>query len=198
MDDRTGLPRPSKERSSNHLDRSPMHQVHHAMPATILCNRRFALKYPKQLTPFKFSARCWEEVAMSTDWRDDDEYDHFDDLGISGLAWECLRRNADYRKEYDLMREGNGAPAHWGLRFPSGSQTQRAQRSCLLAALRSSSCGPPDRLSPRPRTGQRHSLRGHHGQQNRRRWIVMGSAAYRRHSCRGYDRRSANRHPAAA
>ena len=175
-----------------------MRLAHHSMPAPILCNRRFTLKHPKQLTPYKFSARCWEEVAMSTDWRDDAEYDHFDNLGISGLAWECLRRNADYRKEYDLMREGTGAPADWGLRFPSGSQTQRAQRSCLLAALRSPSCGPPDRLSPRLRTGQRHSPRGRDGQASRHRWIVMDSAGSWRHSCRRYDRGSANRHPAAA
>lgn len=150
------------------------------------------------LSPLHISARCWEEVTMSTDWRNDDEYDHFEDLGISGLAWECLRRNADYRKEYDLMREGSGAPADWGLRFPSRSQTQRAQRSCLLAAFRSPCCGPPDCLSTRSRIRQRHSLRGCYGQQNRRRWIVMGSAAYWRHSCRRYDRRSTNRHPATA
>ena len=150
------------------------------------------------LSPLHISARCWEEVTMSTDWRNDDEYDHFEDLGISGLAWECLRRNADYRKEYDLMREGSGAPADWGLRFPSRSQTQRAQRSCLLAAFRSPCCGPPGRLSSQPRTGQHHFSRVCHGQQNQRRWIVMGSAAYWRHSCRRYDRRSANRHPAAA
>ena len=54
---------------------------------------------------------------MPTDWRDDHQYDHFDDLGISGLAWECLRRNLHYRKDYDLMREGGSAPADWGLRL---------------------------------------------------------------------------------
>ena len=48
---------------------------------------------------------------MPSDWRDDKQYDHFDDLGVSGLAWECLRRNSRYRDDYELMREGGGAPA---------------------------------------------------------------------------------------
>ncbi|WP_414651705.1 transcriptional regulator domain-containing protein, partial [Hyphomonas sp. UBA3201] len=36
---------------------------------------------------------------MPSDWRDDKQYDHFDDLGVSGLAWECLRRNSRYRDD---------------------------------------------------------------------------------------------------
>ena len=100
-----------------------MHRTHHSMPAAILCNLRFTVKHSNQLTPFRISARGWEEIAMSNDWRDDDKYDHFDKLGISGLAWECLRRNEDYRKNYDLMRKGGGAPAAWGLRFPCRSRT---------------------------------------------------------------------------
>ena len=63
---------------------------------------------------------------MPTDWRDDNQYDHFDDLSISGLAWECLRRNMHYRKDYDRMREGGGAPADWGLRFPCRPTAQCA------------------------------------------------------------------------
>ena len=50
---------------------------------------------------------------MPSDWRDDKQYDHFDDLGVSGLAWECLRRNSRYRDDYELMREGGGAPIFW-------------------------------------------------------------------------------------
>jgi len=63
--------------------------------------------------------RVWEENAMHKNWRDDDAYDHFDSLDISGFAWECLRRNERYRADYGLMRKGGGAPAEWGLRFPS-------------------------------------------------------------------------------
>lgn len=63
---------------------------------------------------------------MPTDWRDDNQYDHFDDLDISGLAWECLRRNMGYRKDYDRMREDGGTPADWGLRFPCRPTAQCA------------------------------------------------------------------------
>ena len=38
---------------------------------------------------------------MSRDWRDDQAYDHFDSLDLSGLAWECLRRNEDYCADYE-------------------------------------------------------------------------------------------------
>ena len=31
-------------------------------------------------------------------WRASASYDYFDDLGISDLAWECLRRNVDYQR----------------------------------------------------------------------------------------------------
>ena len=33
-------------------------------------------------------------------WRASTSYDYFDDLGISDLAWECLRRNVDYQRDY--------------------------------------------------------------------------------------------------
>ncbi|MEO3431877.1 DUF6499 domain-containing protein [Inquilinus sp. CAU 1745] len=55
---------------------------------------------------------------MPKDWRDDHGYDHFDGLDISGLAWECLRRNDTYQSGYAGMRSGGGDPATWALRFP--------------------------------------------------------------------------------
>ena len=45
-------------------------------------------------------------------------YRHFDSLDLSGLAWECLRRNSDYRATYPQIRDGLRSPAVWGLRFP--------------------------------------------------------------------------------
>ena len=82
---------------------------------------------------------------MSRDWRDDRAYDHFDGLDLSGLAWECLRRNEDYRIDYLRMRRGGGALADWGLRFPRRSGHRRTQRPGLLAA--------------RDRAGRRHVSR---------------------------------------
>jgi len=55
---------------------------------------------------------------MIRNWRDDAAYAHFKSLDLSGLAWECLRRNSNYRADYPLMRDGLKSPAAWGLRFP--------------------------------------------------------------------------------
>ena len=52
------------------------------------------------------------------DWLDNRIYDHFDDLDLSGLAWECLRRNESYRSDY-TARQDDSACAAWGLRFRS-------------------------------------------------------------------------------
>lgn len=57
---------------------------------------------------------------MPGNWRDDRAYDHFDTLGLSGLAWECLRRNIGYRSAYRRMQAEGGAAADWGLRFRGG------------------------------------------------------------------------------
>lgn len=63
-------------------------------------------------------------------WRTDSAYDFMDHAGVDHLAWECLRRNADYQKDYrDLRRnERLDRPLpepmerRWGLRF-RGSTT---------------------------------------------------------------------------
>lgn len=65
-----------------------------------------------------FEAR---RLAMTRDWQDGHAYDEFDAMDLSGLAWECLRRNHRYRKEYPLMDRGLASAASWGLRFPGRS-----------------------------------------------------------------------------
>lgn len=57
---------------------------------------------------------------MPRDWREDRHYDHFDRLGLSGLAWECLRRNEDYCAAW-RHTDGDTRVADWGLRFPGRS-----------------------------------------------------------------------------
>jgi hypothetical protein len=72
----------------------------------------------------------------------------------AGWAWEFLRRNAEYRADYDrararrarrlrkadarLMPRGpyrvRGRAAHWGLLFPGELAARRAPRRDLLAA----------------------------------------------------------------
>ncbi|WP_369802197.1 transcriptional regulator domain-containing protein [Hyphomonas sp. CY54-11-8] len=112
-----------------------------------------------QLTPILGAASGWEDFAMPADWRNDDEYRHFDDLGLSGLAWECLRRNTHYRRDHDLKREGGGVPADWGLRFPGGPTTQRSRRDSLLAPGRSACRGSSFRRTAGRRPQRRRSSR---------------------------------------
>lgn len=64
-------------------------------------------------------------------WRITTAYDYIDDLDPPDVAWEFLRRNAEYQLDYEcLRREGPGAPqidrtlsAKWGLSFRSRSRT---------------------------------------------------------------------------
>ena len=59
---------------------------------------------------------------MNIDWRDAAAYAYMDDLDPGDLAWECLRRNPDYRREYPAMCDGTLSSQTWGLRFPGGSR----------------------------------------------------------------------------
>ena len=34
-------------------------------------------------------------------WRDQDQYEFYDDLPVEGVAWECLRRNAAYQTSFE-------------------------------------------------------------------------------------------------
>ena len=113
---------------------------------------------------------------MPSDWRDDKQYDHFDDLGVSGLAWECLRRNSRYRDDYELMREGGDAPADWGLRFRCKPTAQRTQRSDFLASNRSTRRRSTDRCSSGRGLDLCQSSRAHRISEDRRRRDFLGSA----------------------
>lgn len=66
-------------------------------------------------------------------WRASTSYDYFDDLGISDLAWECLRRNVDYQRDYakalkemdDPEQATTSFRLRWGLQFPCPPKPQR-------------------------------------------------------------------------
>ncbi|MFO1100759.1 MAG: DUF6499 domain-containing protein [Xanthobacteraceae bacterium] len=53
-------------------------------------------------------------------WRSDAAYDYVDGLHPAELAWEYLRRNPDYHREYrQALRLGHdeNLAQRWGLRF---------------------------------------------------------------------------------
>ncbi|WP_065755788.1 transcriptional regulator domain-containing protein [Bradyrhizobium paxllaeri] len=58
------------------------------------------------------------------DWRSPEAYSKVQNVDLTGLAWECLRRNPEYRKHYSTLGNPlNAAPAEfrrkWGLTFRS-------------------------------------------------------------------------------
>lgn len=73
-------------------------------------------------------------------WRRQETYDYLDRLGPAGLAWEFLRRNATYRRDYDhlpsdaRLQANDALTAQWGLRFPDESGPRRHRRGHLLDA----------------------------------------------------------------
>lgn len=56
-------------------------------------------------------------------WRSAEAYDYLDDLSAADLAWEYLRRNPDYQKDFQTAPAIGAADwtARWGLRFPRRS-----------------------------------------------------------------------------
>ena len=66
------------------------------------------------------------------DWRNRSHYDYTASLSRQGWAWEFLRRNPDYRQDFDRMmrehpnNERDAALLHrWGLRFRERPELQR-------------------------------------------------------------------------
>lgn len=77
-----------------------------------------------------------------SDWRVPAAYAHATSIPAAGLAWEYLRRDDDYRRDFDRMRR---QPRHdaetrsafsdlWGLRFRGGPGPARRSRRDLLDA----------------------------------------------------------------
>ena len=59
-----------------------------------------------------------------SDWRSPEDYDHATVLEPAGIAWECLRRNPDYRRDYHALTYTTPDPTviatfrrRWGLCF---------------------------------------------------------------------------------
>lgn len=64
-------------------------------------------------------------------WREESVYDFMDSIGADQLAWECLRRNADYQQDYAVLRLARSLyqpvpdrlESRWGLRFRSAARS---------------------------------------------------------------------------
>lgn len=75
------------------------------------------------------------------DWRSASAVETLDRLDRAGFAWEFLRRNPRYRKEYSQLRKGatratlagEAVGQRWGLSFRLRSQAGIGRRSGHLA-----------------------------------------------------------------
>ncbi|MCG7507865.1 transcriptional regulator domain-containing protein [Mesorhizobium retamae] len=76
------------------------------------------------------------------EWQTSSTYDFMDEIGVDDLAWECLRRNRDYQKDFagTLARGPAGSDKsetighRWGLRFRRPAKPERARSACILDA----------------------------------------------------------------
>ena len=66
------------------------------------------------------------EYMRKFNWRslDDPYYDHVEEAEMTGIAWECLRRNASFERDYQAFLSSgrtvsDGFRQHWGLVFRS-------------------------------------------------------------------------------
>ena len=67
-----------------------------------------------------------DEYMPKFNWRslDDTYYDHIEEAEMTGIAWECLRRNASFERDYQAISSAgrtidDGFRQHWGLVFRS-------------------------------------------------------------------------------
>ena len=86
-----------------------------------------------------------------SDWRSAAVYDYINNLDAGELAWEFLRRNPDYHREYRQARQlghDESVAERWGLRFrarpgeggrPGGRVLAPASRSVRCSSCASAS-----------------------------------------------------------
>jgi len=95
---------------------------------------------------------------MSQEWRSEAAYAYLNDLKPAELAWEFLRRNPEYQRDYRATADQpellESLIAQWGLRFPDQSGASRGQRAGRLAGTSRSR-----RRSPRAGAGSLHEKR---------------------------------------
>ena len=65
-----------------------------------------------------------DEYMPKFNWRslDDPYYHHVEEAEMTGIAWECLRRNASFERDYQAILSSGGTVSdgfrqHWGLVF---------------------------------------------------------------------------------
>ena len=81
-------------------------------------------------------------MPSGVDWRSAAAYEYLNDLTPAELAWEFLRRNPNYQREFrtavsripEEEEIADESGRLWGLRFPDRPGAPRRQRPTALAA----------------------------------------------------------------
>ncbi len=103
-----------------------------------------ASEFPESIHARRVSSQYGEELMVpdTKEWRQPSTYDFMDHVGVDELAWECLRRNANYQKDYSMTlvsddegdHQAQAIQTRWGLRFPRPPQPQRPRAVRILDA----------------------------------------------------------------
>ena len=96
-------------------------------------------------------------------WRSTERYDYVEQLMSPELAWEWLRRNQTYQRDYaDVVATAGvaqplneAAQQRWGLRFPGSPIVRRQAGRAVLDSEGRYRRGHPDRDAPRAVIGRR-------------------------------------------
>lgn len=82
----------------------------------------------------------------TSNWRNQDSYDFYDELSVEGIAWECLRRDLDYQARFaDIVTQRaerapfeEEAQHRWGLRFSGRPKALHSRSGRDLVTARQS------------------------------------------------------------
>lgn len=77
-------------------------------------------------------------------WRSSERYAHVETMDAPDVAWEWLRRNESYDRDFQALTDGKDDPSkltetigqRWGLRFPRGPVASSARSTGDLAPPR--------------------------------------------------------------
>jgi hypothetical protein len=126
---------------------------HHVMPFPVLgaaalcriCTSAFFVggQYPVR-------SNAWRpEMPSAPDWRSTAVYAYLNELDAAEFAWEFLRRNPAYKRDYRTavrrMASGHAdaLPLRWGLRFPFRPRAAGRPNAAGLAAAAQFGRGSP-------------------------------------------------------
>jgi hypothetical protein len=119
---------------------------HHVMPSLRLPQAAFSRFRKLPVTgpgnPYQYRVIAGSNMPTTPDWRNAATYAYLQNLNRAELAWEFLRRNPNYNRDFRAAARRTSGQAdfperltrRWGLRFPCRSAVARGQGAARLVA----------------------------------------------------------------